>query len=117
MHYISVLTSTYELFKNLASYNLSYVYNGAFSQKLTDNILALSETNLNSLEEDSTIKKKVYFILVESLQNITRHQTFDTSIDENTSCFFIIQRVHSQYLITSGNPVENSALNSLKMKL
>ena len=55
--------------------------------------------------------------MLESLQNITRHQ--DTSIEKDTdnSSFFVIQRLANDYYITSGNTVENKNIESLKSKL
>lgn len=55
--------------------------------------------------------------MLESLQNITRHQ--DKKSQENTenSSFFVIQRLANDYYITSGNIVENKNIESLKSKL
>ena len=39
---------------------------------LTERILALAETNMEVEEAPVKIKKKVYVIIIESLQNITR---------------------------------------------
>jgi hypothetical protein len=57
-------------------------------------------------------RKKVYFIMVESLQNITRHQ--DNEVLEG---FFSIHKAQSGFLITSGNIIENVHIASLKEKL
>jgi hypothetical protein len=63
-----------ELFNVLNNYQLNYAYNGDFTNDLTERILSLAETNMEVESESLKIKKKVYFIIVESLQNITRHQ-------------------------------------------
>ena len=66
------------LFNRLDEYQLSYAYNGEFTDSLTDHILGLVETSMEVESETSKTKKKVYFIMVESLQNITRHQSNPT---------------------------------------
>ena len=105
-------SSIENLFNSLDGYELSYSYRGDFNQKLTDSILALSETNMEASNEPLKNRKKVYFIMVESLQNITRHQ--DTDVLEG---FFSIHKSQAGFLITSGNVVENIHVASLTEKL
>lgn len=100
------------LFNSLGGYELSYSYRGDFTQQLTDSILALSETNMEVSNEPLKNRKKVYFIMVESLQNITRHQ--DTEILEG---FFSIHKAQTGFLITSGNIIENVHIAALREKL
>jgi hypothetical protein len=104
-----------ELFSKLNEYQLSYAYKGDFTKHLTDNILELAETGMQTESENNLTKKKVYFIMVESLQNITRHQgTPETRMLEG---FFSMNKHPSGYLITSGNIVENKDIDVLKQKL
>jgi hypothetical protein len=105
-------SSIERLFNQLDGYELSYSYRGDFSQQLTDSILALSETNMEVTNEPIKNRKKVYFIMVESLQNITRHQ--DTEVLEG---FFSIHKSSTGFLITSGNVVENVHVEPLREKL
>lgn len=100
-----------QLFNTLNGYELSYAYRGDFSQKLTDSILALSETKMEAINEPLKNRKKVYFIMVESLQNITRHQ--DADVLEG---FFSIHKSQTGFLITSGNAIENAQVAPLKEK-
>jgi hypothetical protein len=105
-------TSIENLFNSLDGYELSYSYRGDFTQQLTDSILSLSETNMEVSNEPLKNRKKVYFIMVESLQNITRHQ--DTEVLEG---FFSIHKAQNGFLITSGNIIENIHIPDLKVKL
>jgi hypothetical protein len=100
------------LFNSLNGYELSYAYRGDFTQKLTDSILSLSETNMEANNEPLKNRKKVYFIMVESLQNITRHQ--DTEVLEG---FFSIHKSLKGFLITSGNVIETVNVPGLTGKL
>ena len=101
-----------KLFNSLDDYELSYSYKGDFSQKLTDSILALSEINMEVANEPIRNRKKVYFIMVESLQNITRHQQ-----SRELEGFFSIHKAKYGFLITSGNIIQNEFIDSLKEKL
>jgi len=107
----------FDLYRKMNNYNLSYIYRGGFSIDLSNKILSLAETNMENIHESLTTKKKVYFIMVESLQNITRHQNVGTNGNVDDSSFFVIQRMGNDYYITSGNIVENKNIDSLKSKL
>lgn len=107
--------SVARLFSVLNKYQLSYAYNGNFTDDLTGRILSLAENNMEAESESSKTRKKVYFIMVESLQNITRHQG---SPDQRLlDGFFSIHKFENGYLVTSGNIVENKHIDNLKQKL
>jgi coenzyme F420-reducing hydrogenase delta subunit len=98
-------------------YTLSYIYRGDLSDDLTSKILNLAETTMENSSESSSMKKKVYFIMVESLQNLTRHNQVPQKEAGDNSSFFVIQRLEKEYYITSGNVVENKKVDFLKSNL
>jgi hypothetical protein len=105
----------YTLFKRFEPFSLTYVYRGNFDSHLTDKILGLAETNMNVLGEATKTQKKVYFIMVESLQNITRHQ--DVSQKKENQAFFVVQNKDGRYGMASGNVIENCQIPGLQEKL
>ncbi len=107
----------FDLFRQMNHYSLSYIYRGGFSIDLSNKILSLAETNMANHSESSATKKKVYFIMLESLQNITRHSDIKPQEKIDNSSFFVIQRLVNDYYISSGNIVENKNIDSLKSKL
>lgn len=107
----------FDLYRQMKHYTLSYIYRGDISDNLTDKILSLAETDMEHISEPATLRKKVYFIMVESLQNITRHQQLPGKQNIDNSGFFVIQRLEKDYYITSGNIVENEKIEFLKSNL
>lgn len=107
------------LFEGLQREDLVYMYRGIFSQTITDSIIALTENNLESIGESSKLKKRVFSIMVECLQNITRHQFIDNRRDmtSETNGMFVICNKDRSYQMTSGNVVENAAIPHLKSLL
>jgi len=107
------LAFAFILFKAMQKDNLSYIYRGRFTQNITDHILYLAEDNLEKEEQSSKIKKRVYSIMVECLQNITRHQddTNDNSV-ENLG-LFVIQKKDEKYYITTGNLIEKKNIENI----
>ena len=98
-------------------YTLSYIYRGDFSDDLSNKILSLAENTMEHSSESTSMKKKVYFIMVESLQNITRHNQVSEKQNKDGSSFFVIQRMEKEYYITSGNIVENKKIDFIKSNL
>jgi hypothetical protein len=107
----------FRLFEGMQKENLSYIYRGVFSQNITDGILSLTESNLDKQGEDSKTKKRVFTIMVEGLQNITRHQETEDEAYVNETGIFIIQDVNSRYYITTGNPILNKNIPNLTAQL
>jgi len=104
----------FKLFKGMLKDNLNYIYRGLFTQSITDSILSLTESNLDKVGEDSKIKKRVFTIMVEGLQNITRHQEIDEDKDvENKAGIFLIQNKNDRYYITTGNPIYKKNIDKL----
>ena len=99
--------------------NLGYIYRGLFTQTITDSIISLAEANLDTTGESSKVKKRVFSILVECLQNITRHQTENCEDHDDPSMqgIFIIQKEANFYYITTGNVVKQVAIPRLRSQL
>lgn len=109
----------FQLFEGMQKDNLGYIYRGLFTQSITDNIILLAESNLESQGESSKVRKRVFSIMVECLQNITRHQTEqeEKHSDINNSGIFVIQKKDECYYITTGNVVPKEAIPKLRNQL
>lgn len=107
----------YKLFKAMQKNNLNYIYRGIFTANITDNILALAETNLVHKEDPRALRRKVYNVMVEGLQNITKHQA-DIEVElENNYGVFVLKKEHFKYFITTGNLIENEDIENLSKQI
>jgi hypothetical protein len=108
----------YDLHHTMMSQNLILVYQGDFTQESTKSILAMAERNLDSSGEESSIKRKVFNVMVEALQNIVKHS--DELIDgtvHSHAAIFLIGRESNRYCIMSGNPIRKGNVEGLKKNL
>ncbi len=96
---------------------LEYIYRGQFDKGITDQILALAEKDLDASAGKDSVKRRIFFIMVEGLQNITRHQNEIKEVDDKNKGIFVIQRMKNDYIITTGNLIENENVEMLKEKL
>ena len=107
----------YKLFIDTQQDNLEYIYRGQFNTDITDNILSLAEESLRLSEQKLKIKKRVYFVMVEGLQNITRHQDLTTDDIPVKPGFFVLQRKKFSYYITTGNLINKKNIEQLKSQI
>jgi len=107
----------YKLFKAMQKNNLNYIYRGIFTANITDNILSLAESNLVQKEDPRALRRKVYNVMVEGLQNITKHQA-DLEVDEDLNYgVFVLKKEHYKYFITTGNLIENEFIDTLSKQI
>lgn len=108
----------YDLQRTMMSQNLILVYQGEFTQETTKSILAMAERNLDSTGEDSSIKRKVFNVMVEALQNIVKHsdELVNGELHSHTA-IFLIGKEKDRIAIMAGNPVRKDHTEALKAKL
>ena len=108
----------YDLHQMMVAHKVILIYEGDFTQETTKSILTMAERNLDSSGEESTIKKKIFNVMVEALQNIAKHGDESRDGDfAHHAAIFLIGHERSQYSIMSGNPVKNENLASLRTAL
>ncbi len=100
------------------SEKIEYTYLGEFNDAITEGIIGLAEAMASENINNVKLRKRFYFILVEGLQNITRHQEKNEELsDKEFKSLLIIQRVNDTYVVTTGNPIKSENIPYLKQKL
>ena len=113
----SKLGFIFKLFKAMQKDNLNYIYRGSFTANITDNILSLAESNLVKKDDPRALKRKVYNVMVEGLQNITKHQAdVNLEVKENYGVF-VLKKEGTDYFITTGNLIENANIPQLEKQI
>lgn len=107
----------YDFFNELKNDTLTFVYQGHYSDEITNMIIDLVEFYLNQ-GEFSKMRKKVSFLMVECFQNIVRHgeKEMEDKIFHSKG-FFMTRSVGNAYSITSANLIENDKVEGLRQKL
>jgi hypothetical protein len=108
----------YDLHRTMMAEKLILVYQGEFTQESTKSILAMAERNLDTTGEDSSIRRKVFNVMVEALQNIVKHS--DELIDgeiRSHAAIFLIGRDEKRYSIMAGNPIRKNNIGRLNAAL
>ena len=95
------------------------IYEGKFDVQTTKSVLHLAERNIDSIQEDPSIKRKVFNILVECLQNVIKHGEHLENPDPNLGNVptLMIGREQEYYTIASGNAVLSKNVAALKTRI
>jgi hypothetical protein len=98
---------------------INFAYEGEISHEITKAFSSLAESHIAIENESSTIQKKVFHVMVESLQNISKHsaERKDTSSIVDGQGIFLISKSNNEYNITTGNVVNNEEIPRLQETL
>jgi len=96
-------------------------YKGSVTAELITNTLSLIESKIESSIEHSITKKKVYNVLVESLQNLFHHVDNAPlevlNVDGERFGIFSLSKIDDKYFILTGNFIRNDRITILKSKI
>ena len=106
----------FDIHQTMRGKELNLVYEGNVTQEITKSVLAMAERNMDNSGEETSVKKKVFNVMVECLQNICKHAD-EVNNDQSASAIFIIGREKGDYIISTGNPILNGKITELEVKL
>ena len=111
-----------EYYKQLNEGEVLLSFKGSVTSDLISNILEVVEEKLEDLNETSKIRKKVYNVLVESLQNLYHHidelpEEIKGELESKFGVLVVTRVDTSVYRITTGNFVNSGKIKFLKDKI
>lgn len=111
----------YDFYDKMERNNIMLSFKGNITSDLLTSILQIMESKMDNMQEEPKIKKKVYNVLVECLQNLYHHMDeipSDPSIPEQErSAIFMIGKNNNEYTIYTGNYILSQNVEKLKDKL
>lgn len=111
----------FEIYKQLEERNVIISFKGVMTSEILTTTLQIIESRMDKLEERPKIRKKIFNVLVECLQNLYHH--IDDDIDDKSTpqnkrnCLFMIARENAAYIITTGNYIKPEDSPILEEKL
>jgi len=106
-------------YKQMQSNSVIMSYKGAASNDLLTSLLSIAQTKLAENESKSAIKKRVFSILVEILQNVYHHyeRVHSSSMGEDDAIAFLLVKLDDTYTIITGNYVATKDVVMLKQRI
>jgi hypothetical protein len=106
-----------EVERLMADDNVNMIWCGHISSDIGKEVLSLTETKLSEEDIDSNIKKRVFSILVELLDNVSKYSPGKAAEKEFGMPVVIISLNDKAYSLTTGNLILNSQVEHLKEKI
>jgi hypothetical protein len=114
-----IMENIHDFYNKMEKGSIMLSFKGEVTSDLLTSILQIMESKMETLEEPPKIKKKVYNILVECLQNLYHHlddDDFKSRVNEK-SALFMIRKVDGEYSIMTGNFIATENVEMMKARL
>ena len=108
-------------FEQMSQGEVIVAYKGLINADVIADTLNLIETKLEDVDIKNSIKKKLYNVLVEGLQNLYHHVDMPKELvttEENSNIgIFIISFIENGFRISTGNFVKHEKVKSIQEKI
>jgi hypothetical protein len=116
------LNNIFDLYQTMEKDNTMLSFKGVITSDLLTSVLQIMESKLAYVEKSPKIKKKVYNILVECLQNLYHHNEEISGSEGldflfSKSALLMISKNANHYEVKTGNYVSRTKSKELKQKL
>lgn len=115
----SFLEFVYQFYKEMKSHEITLVYEGEITHQITKAFTSLTESNMAKEEESNSVQRKVFHVMVECLQNISKHADEVTVNDYLFSGrgIFMVSKRETEYAVTTGNAIDNDRIEGIRNML
>ncbi|TAF64798.1 MAG: hypothetical protein EAZ55_10360 [Cytophagales bacterium] len=111
------MLNVYEYFKKMQDEDIILYFKGEITDSLLTSILQLIDDKLEKKIEDSKVKKKVFSILLECLQNIYNYYQHQEEDQHWNTAILMIKKTEGAYFVITGNYMRNERVEKLRSKL
>jgi len=101
------LEFVFDFYKSMKTHEVKLVYEGKVTHQITKAFISLAEAQMEENEEAASVQRIVFHVMVECLQNISRHAD---DLETGNYLFsgkgiFLVSNTLDAFLITTGNAV------------
>ncbi|MCK4662985.1 MAG: SiaB family protein kinase [Bacteroidales bacterium] len=113
--------SILEWYNKMNEGEIILAYKGEVSSDLITDVLEMIESKLDDSDENSKIRKRIYNVIVECLQNVYHHSekvhSKNDIVINGKFLVFIVSKEGESYKISTGNFVNNSKIEFLSNRM
>ncbi|MGD9976750.1 MAG: SiaB family protein kinase [Bacteroidales bacterium] len=110
------IKSVSNIYDEMIDNGFSLVYLGEFSHEITKMFTSMTESDMEKNSEERSVQRKVYHVMVETLQNMNKHS--DEIKERNIgNGLFIIGKKHDTYYVITSNKVSREHKDPLEQAL
>lgn len=112
--------SLYDVLHKMKADDIILAYKGEINTELLEAVYSMVDSHLEERKTPAIKKKKIFHILVESLQNVFHHQVVPSELkskDDAMTGFIIKREGVESYQVITGNYLHLSVVEGLKEKI
>jgi hypothetical protein len=112
---VSTIDQYFDIDRMMSENELLLAYRDHITESTVQQLLSITELKLVQSGEDKKLRKRVFNILVECLQNIVNHA--EQTNEDSVASLLLIGRHNSDFFIVTGNRIRNSKISALEAKI
>jgi hypothetical protein len=109
--------SVVQIERMMAENNIYMIWSGHVSQSIGEEVLSITESRLSDEEADATLRRRVFNIMVEMLENVSKYNVGRDDEKEFGMPLVALRFENGRYIITTANLVLNDKIDELNEKL
>jgi hypothetical protein len=114
---LSYVDQYFDIDHMMSENELLLAYRDHITEATVQQLLSITEMKLIQSGEEKKLRKRVFNILVECLQNIVNHADIDDNSDKDVASLLLMGRHEDNFFIITGNKILNSKVPSLQRKI
>lgn len=114
---LMILSENYRLEDILKNNEVLFACEGEFTDQECDLYLQQAEAEILTIMEEKKLRKRIFYILVESIQNISRHKAIALPEANLSSPLLLIGKHRDYHYVLTANPIDNSKIEELKKRI
>lgn len=114
---LTFIKSVLSIYDEMACNGFSLVYLGEFNHQIMKMFTSMAEKDMDKHSEERSVKKKVFHVMVEILQNMTRHTDDADEQSPTGNGLFMVGKKQNSYYIITANKITNDKIDDLKTSI
>lgn len=109
----------YDFYVKMKRNKINLAYEGEITHQITKAFTSLTENNMTLDKDPNSVQKKVFHVMVECLQNISKHaeNRRDLTSSKDGRGIFLVSKDEEEYNVTTGNIVKKDKVPILRKML
>jgi len=109
------LDFVYDFYVKMKKNKINLAYEGEITHQITKAFTSLTENNMTREQDYNSVQKKVFHVMVECLQNISKHAESRNNVvsSKDGRGIFMVSKGETEYNVTTGNVVKNDKVSEL----
>ena len=114
MENLDFIKSVLSLHDEMERNGFSLVYEGEFNHDIMKMFTSMAEKDMDKLNEERSVKRKVFHVMVECLQNMTKHSDEYSEDFRAGSGLFIVGKKDANYYVITANKIQKDRIDYLR---